>query len=105
MGVKNCSLTEVTGSPVMASWTTYATTATIASLPLLISLACVRKASGWRVDGVECVSDSEARLHVLDREGAHAADDVEGVEAVVARDPVFGRDLSLRVFGLRIQKR
>ena len=83
MGVKNCSLTEVTGSPVMASWTTYATTATIASRPLLISLACVRKASRWRVDGVECVSDSEARLHVLDRERRHAADEVQGIEAVV----------------------
>jgi hypothetical protein len=69
----------------------------------LISLACVRKASGWRVDGVECVSDSEARLHVLDREGAHAADDVQGIEAVIARNPVFGRDLSLRVLGLDVE--
>ena len=103
MGVKNCSLTEVTGSPVMASWTTYATTATIARRPLLISLACVRKASGWRGDGVECVSDSEARLHVLDREGAHAADDVQGIEAVVARDPVRCRVLSLLGFGLHVE--
>tara|TARA_B100000459_G_scaffold9530_1_gene5360 strand:+ start:354 stop:572 length:219 start_codon:yes stop_codon:yes gene_type:complete len=55
----------------------------MASLPLFISLACVRKASSWRVDGVECVSDSEARLHVLDRERRHAADDVERIEAVV----------------------
>ena len=69
----------------------------------MISLACVRKASSWRVDGVECVSDSEARLHVFDRERRHATDDVERIEAVVARDPVFCRVLSLLGFGLDVE--